>query len=301
MVNDWLQQYGKSLGFSLFIHVVLLSFILLSVENTFNASALPAKQEGDIVQAVVVDEKKVTEEVQRLQNEAMEHKIQEEQQQKQLAQKVEQVKKEQEQEKAKLEQLKRDMAKAKQEEQDRLAEIKIAKEKERKQLEALKSEKASEQKRLAALDTQRQEREKEEKKRAQLAKQQADTKRKAEEAKQLAAQNAAKEAQRVAAENQRASSELQRIVAIWKDKIRSNKRIATGMAPDLTCAIAIKIFPDGTVNARLTQSSGNPAYDDLMIKAIYKSQPYELSEDPVVKEQLKDVEIRFTNEEGAGV
>lgn len=302
IVKNWTQQYGKNLGLSLLIHVLLLSFLLLSVETTFDANQLPTKQ-GEIIQAVVVSQQKVEEEVKRIQNEEIQHKVAEEQQQKQLTQKLEQVKKEREQEQAKLEQLKQDMAKAKEAEQERLADIKLAKEKEQKQLEALKSQKAAEQKRIAALDDQRQaeqdrvkdmkaQREKEEKKKQKdlLAKQQA-------EAKRQAALNAAKEGERLAAENQRVMSEVQKVLMAWRDKIQSNKRQADSMADDLLCKLDIIVLPDGNVQVKLAQSSGNPAYDDLSMKAVYKSQPFPLPEDDAVKEQVKSFTLGLRNKD----
>lgn len=292
MAKMWGEQpYTKYFLASVLMHLFLLGFFIFSFETHYNDNQLPPKP-GEIVQATLVDQTKIDEEVVKL-------KTVENQQ----AQELEKVKHEREQEQAKLEKLKKDMAVAKQQEQERLAEIKIFKQKEQKQLEDLKREKEAEKKRLAALDDQRQaeqdrvkqmrlEREKEEKKKA-------DSKRKAEDAKRVAAAKAAKEAERVAAEAQgRITSEVQRVLGLWAERIKNNKREAYGLATDLYCKLAINVLPDGNVKVRLVQSSGNAIYDDLSIKAVYKSEPFELPEDSLVREQIKSFELGLRNDEG---
>ncbi len=301
-------EYSKYFIAAVILHVFLLGFLMLSAETTLNANQLPAAK-GDIVQAVVIDESKVEQEVQALQSAEQQKVLAEAAAQKQLAEKLEQVKKEREQENAKLLKLKQDMAKAKQEEQERLAEIKIQKEKEKKQLEDLKKEKEKEQKRLAALDDQRQaeqnrvkemrqEREKEEKKKTELLKQQQEAKRKAEEAKRSAAAKAAAEANRAAAANQaRVDAEVNRIFSLWKEKIETNRREVLGMDPELSCEVIMNILPDGSVQVTLAKQSGNAVYDKASINAIYKSVPFQLPEDPLVRDKLKSIRVTFKNDQ----
>lgn len=282
------QQYTRYFLASVLMHVFLFGFFLFSLETGYNDNQLPPKT-GEIVQATLLDQTKVEAEIAKINTV-----------EKQQSQQLEQMKHEREQEQAKLEKLKKDMAVAKQQEQERLAEIKLFKQKEQKQLEALKREKEAEKKRLAALDDQRQaeqdrvkqmrlEREKEEKKKS--------------EAKRIAAakaaKEAAKEADRIAAESQgRITSEVQKILGVWAERIKSNKREAYGLAADLYCKLAINVLPDGSVKVRLVQSSGNPIYDDLSMKAVYKSEPFQLPEDPMVREQIKSFELGLRNDEG---
>jgi colicin import membrane protein len=285
-----------------------LVFFIFSLETSYNNNQLPAKP-GEIVQATIVDQTKVDEEVVRLKTVEKQQSQEQAVREKQLVQKLEQVKHAREQEQVKLDQLKKDMVFAKQQEQERLAEIKIFKEKEQKQLDDLKREKEIEQKKLAALDDQRQaeqdrakimrqEREKEEKKKNEA-------KHKAIEAKQLAAAKAAKDAaliaERAAVESQgRITSEVQKVLGLWAERIKNNKREAFGLATDLYCKLAINVLPDGHVKVRLLQSSGNAIYDDLSIKAVYKSEPFELPEDPLVREQIKSFDLGLRNDEGTG-
>ncbi len=270
------------------MHIFLFGFFLFSLETGYNDNQLPPKT-GEIVQATLLDQTKVEAEIVKINTV-----------EKQQSQQLEQMKHERAQEQAKLEKLKKDMAVAKQQEQERLAEIKIFKQKEQKQLEALKREKEAEKKRLAALDDQRQaeqdrvkqmrlEREKEEKKKSEA--------KRAAAAK--AAKEAAKEADRIAAESQgRITSEVQKVLGVWAERIKSNKREAFGLATDLYCKLAINVLPDGSVKVRLIQSSGNPIYDDLSMKAVYKSEPFQLPEDPMVREQIKSFELGLRNDEG---
>lgn len=286
------RQYSFSFIASIVVHTLLLAFLLLSIQTSIHPSQ-QAKPKGEIVQAVMMDDKQVTEEVNRLKTEEI--------QQKQMVQKLEETKKEREQEEAKLQKLKQDLIKAKQEEQHRLADIKLAKEKEKQKLAKLKEEREKEQKKITALDEERHaeqervkqmriEREKEEKKRSKLAKEQAEAKEK------LAAKQAAFNAEKAAAEQQ-AFSEVQKIVGEWGDKIKLNKREAFGMAPDLYCKLSISVLPDGSVQVKLIQSSGNPVYDDLSMKAVYKSQPFVLPENPLVRDQVRQFELGLKNDD----
>lgn len=290
------KQYSFSLLASVVVHTLLLAFLLLSVQTSISP-AHQAKPKGEIVQAVMMDDKHVTAEVNRLKTEEI--------QQKQMVQKLEETKKERAQEEAKLQKLKQDLIKAKQEEQNRLADIKLAKEKEKQKLAKLKEEREKEQKKITALDEERHaeqervkqmriEREKEEKKQAQLAKTQAKSQT---EAKQQAEKQAALNAKKAAAAEQQVLSEVQKILGEWGEKIKLNKREAFGMAPELFCKLAISILPDGTIQVKLVQSSGNPIYDDLSIKAVYKSQPFVLPENPLVRDQVRQFELGLYNDD----
>jgi membrane protein involved in colicin uptake len=275
MVKAWFGQNNiRYFGASLLMHLFLFGFFLFSLETQFNDNQLPPKA-GDIVQATIVDQVQVEKEVVRLKTAEQQHTQEQETAQKQLTQKLEQVKHEREQEQVKLQKLKQDMLAAK------------------KQLAALDDQRQAEQDRAKQM---RQEREKEEKKKNEA-------KRKVEDAKRLAAAQAAKkageEAERAAIESQgRVTSEVQKVVGIWAEKIKSNKREAFGLATDLYCKLAINVLPDGSVKVSIIQSSGNPMYDDLSIKAVYKSEPFSLPEDPLVREQVKSFELGLKNDEG---
>ncbi len=303
-------QYNKYFYASLGLHGLLIILLVFSLDPSVDATrgSRQLVANPDIVQAVVVDEQRVAEEVNRLEAEEKQQKKEVEEKQKQLAKKLEQVKLEREQEQTKLEQLKRDMAKAKQEEQNRLSEIKLEKEKEKKQLDNLKAEKEKEKKKLVALDDERQveqdrvkalksEREKEEKKHSD-AKQQLEEKRKADEAKRLAGIKATKDAERAAAaKHEKVVSEAQRIASLWGQEVKRNKRVIETLPADLKCVLLITVLPDRSIQVKVEKSSGNAIYDDAMVKAAYKTQPFPLLEDSAVKQELKQFPIGFVNNE----
>lgn len=267
-----LGEYSKYFMLSLTGHGVLLALLLLNLD-THLVSQRAAASPVDIVQAVVVDEEQVSAEVERLRSAEKQQKLAQEAQQKQLAQKLEKIKQEQAQEQAKLLQLKQDMAKAKQEAQ--------------KALSALDDQRQAEQDRVQALRIQR---EKEEKKRAETAKKQPVAKRTAEEGKHLTAAKAAKEA--------RVDAEVARVFALWREKIEMNRREVFGMDPDLSCEVIMNVLPDGSVQVNLTKKSGNPIYDEVSVKAIQKSEPFQLPDDPHVREKLKSIKVTFKGYQG---
>lgn len=306
-VNTEKQRYGTSLTISLVIHGVLITFLSLSLQTHVSPNALPAAPKGEIIQAVVVDENLVNAEVKRLESEQSQKKADEIKAKQDLAQKVAAAKKERAEEQKKLEKLKQEIAKAKQEEESRLAELKLAKAKEQKQLEELKQKKEAEQKKLAALDDQRQaeqdrahqmrlEREKEEKRKEDLQKV-ADAKQKQAAAKRQAALNAA----RAQAENQqRIMSEAERILGDWAGRVRNNKREAFELPADLFCTLQVTLLPDGNIQeVRVLKTSGNSAYDDLTVHAVYKTQPFDMPSDPAVRDQVKSFELGVRNVEDA--
>ncbi len=291
------QEYGIGFAVSLGLHLLIGSFLILNIQQGVPNEVL-AKQKGDIVQAVIIDENRVVAEVQRIKTE--------QQHQKTVAEaevaKAQEARKVREQEQTKLDKLKQEMAHAKAQETERLAEIKIAKEKEKKQLESLRQEKEKEKKRLAALDEERQaeqdrvnqvraQREKEEKRKDDLKKQ-AEAKLKQEEATREAGMKAAA----IAAENRsRVMREAERILGEWKISVRNNKRETLELAPELFCTLSIALLPDGSFHeVRILESSGNPVFDDSVVHAIYKT-PVSMPEDLAVREELKHFTLRYTN------
>jgi colicin import membrane protein len=142
----------------------------------------------------------------------------------------------------------------------------------------------------------------EEKARAEAAKalrekQQAEQKRQAllrqmeeEDLKQrVAAEAAANEArlarltQAQTAANKR-QAEVASVVGQYRDqisaKVRGNTRLPDNLKgnPEVRCLV--KLLPTGeVVSVRVTKSSGNPAYDDAVVRAIEKSSPLPLPTD----------------------
>lgn len=60
-------------------------------------------------------------------------------------------------------------------------------------------------------------------------------------------------------------------------KVRGNTRLPDGLKSDLEVRCLVKLLPTGEVRSvRVTQSSGNPAFDEAVVRAIEKSSPLPL-------------------------
>lgn len=98
----------------------------------------------------------------------------------------------------------------------------------------------------------------------------------------LAEAQARQAAARAAASKRQA--ELARVVGQYRDqisaKVRGNTRLPDSLkgSPEVRCLV--KLLPTGEVlRVRVTQSSGNPAYDEAVVRAIEKSSPLPLPDD----------------------
>lgn len=82
----------------------------------------------------------------------------------------------------------------------------------------------------------------------------------------------------------RRAGEKASLVAKFQDqisaKVRSNTRLPDNLKGNPQVKFQVKLLPTGDVlNVQLVQGSGNPAYDDAVERAIYKSSPLPLPED----------------------
>jgi colicin import membrane protein len=106
---------------------------------------------------------------------------------------------------------------------------------------------------------------------------------------QLAADTAANEARLARLTQARAAAskrqaEVASVVGEYRDQISAKVRGYTRLPdnlkgnPEVRCLV--KLLPTGeVVSVRVTQSSGNPAYDDAVVRAIQKSSPLPLPSD----------------------
>lgn len=267
------QFYSKSFVGSLFIHLVLLSFFILSFQTTIHnrSTSEGSTHPADIVQAVVVNEPpaKMPVKLQQPPPPADDPALE------RLKQDMAQAKKEIKQETQVVAAIKEEN----QAEQQRLKEAKQTRLQEEKKREALK------QKAVAQAQAHAQ--------KLQFAKEKA-LKAAAAEKSRIAAEKA-----RVAAYQKQMATEVEQVLAQWSTKIKNNRRMMIeGMPADLSCRVALHVLPDGSVRVALVQSSGHAVYDDLSIKAINKSEPFELPDNPEVRDQLKNIELNFLNDEG---
>lgn len=248
--------YSKSFIFSVILHVVVITGLLFSFVSAVPKRSLSSPK-VEVVQAVVVDEKSVVAEVERLKKIETTNKRNSDKKQKAAANKLKKMEQQRLAEEKKLAKLKADMAKAKKDEEKRLSELKAAKTKQQKELSDLKAKKQKEQEQLAAI------------KKEQAEKKSLEKKRQAE----LAAQK-----------EREFLTEKERWMLKWRSQIEGNRRLFDG-STELLCELEIMVLPDGSIRqVKLVKSSGNSLYDEESIRAVYRSEPFELPEDPRLKQ-----------------
>ena len=77
-------------------------------------------------------------------------------------------------------------------------------------------------------------------------------------------------------------------------KIRRNTVMPPNVANDARAEFMVTLLPGGTVlNARLTKSSGNDAYDNAVERAILKSQPLPLPPDAGLFNRFRELKLSF--------
>lgn len=250
--------YSKSFIFSVILHVVVITALLFSFVSAVPRRSL-ASAKAEVVQAVVVDEKSVVAEVERLKNIEITSKRNSEKKQKAAEAKLKKMEQQRLAEEKKLAKLKTDMAKAKKDEEKRLSELKAAKSKQQKELSDLKAKKQKEQEQLAAI------------KKEQAEKKSLEEKRQAE----LAAQ-----------EEREFLTEKERWMLKWVSQIEANRRVFD-KDKELLCELQFIVLPDGSVReVNIAKSSGDSLYDEESKRAVYRAEPFELPEDPRLKKEF---------------
>jgi colicin import membrane protein len=162
----------------------------------------------------------------------------------------------------------------------------IALEKKRREVERLERQQAAEAAREAAraeADALRQARDRqqaEQKQRELLRRLEAEelSQRMADESAALAARQAQQAEAQAAGKRQ---AERARVVGQYRDmisaKVRGNTRLPDALKGNPKVHCLVKLLPTGeVVSVRVTQSSGNPAYDEAVLRAIQKSSPLPL-------------------------
>lgn len=77
-------------------------------------------------------------------------------------------------------------------------------------------------------------------------------------------------------------------------KIRRNIVMPPNVSNDAQAIFFVTLLPGGSVlSARLTQSSGNATYDNAVERAILKSQPLPLPQDPNMFSRFRELKLKF--------
>jgi colicin import membrane protein len=138
----------------------------------------------------------------------------------------------------------------------------------------------------------------EEKKRAEAARKQEEAQRRKqaeEEFKQsLAAEQRAREQ---AAADARVTREVDRYIELVRQRV-SRVWSRPGTRKGLRCTVFVRVAPGGEVlEARITRSSGDVAFDRSVENAVYKAVPLPVPAEPAAFEKFREIEFVFNPEE----
>ncbi len=245
----------KALIFSVAVHLLAIGLLAVSVKWTWDLN----QPEPGIVNAVVVDDARVQAEVERLREEAQRSNREE----------------------ARTRKATQEAERERQAEQQRLAESKRREQEEakRKQVEQERKQVEAEKQRIAAVE--------QKKEQERIKKQQEQQRQEAEAAlrEQLAAEEQQREAaaqQKKVAQQQQQDQARQRSldeargnhIGLIKQKVTQNWIRPVGARKGMRCTVTVRVTPGGQViEARVTQSSGNAAFDRSAESAVYKATP----------------------------
>lgn len=95
------------------------------------------------------------------------------------------------------------------------------------------------------------------------------------------------------------SAEQAQMKATYIEKIKAKVRgkiiLPDGLQGNPVAGIDVTVLPTGeVVNVKLVKSSGQPAYDDAVERAILKASPLPLPPDAALAQQFRDLNLKFT-------
>ena len=320
MKKQWIENIIAG-SYAVALHIILVVLLFMGFDSASEMVVMPAAV--DIVQATVIDEQQVLDDISDRKDRIEEQKAAETARLKAIKQKEAEAKAEKEKAALEREKEKLRIEQEKQRKLDQERENKIAEQKKRD--EEVKRKVEAEKARLAE-----EKRQVEEKKAAELKKQkeQEAQKQKAEEAKKLKAEKdrkAAEDKKRQAAEKQRLADEekrkkveadrlLQESLAT-EEREREERRISgvvnqhMGMirqrikrywsepgnaTKGMQCTLRVSLLPGGDVRqVTVVKSSGNAIFDRTAESAVYKAAPWLQPSDPKAAAALRDFTFVF--------
>ena len=262
-------MYSKrTIALSIALHAALL--ILLTVSIDFGPQEVRVSgQRKKIVQAVVVDNQAVAEEVKRLKAAEEKSRLEQEQRIKGAERKAAAAEKKRKTEERRLNELeakRKRLNKQINKDQDRVTEQKRKAEEQKKRAEAARKRREQER---AELERKRVERALHD----DLA---------AEEAAVAAAEQIAADAQ-----------EIDRYVAAIQNRVRQSFTILPGL-DGLSCTLRITLIPGGEVSkVEIVQSSGNATFDRQAETAVRKAAPLPVPLDPRLFAKMRNISFVF--------
>ena len=309
------KEHPRAFVYAVLAHLALVGMLIFSLDWT--AKPTPAGgAKPEPVQAIVIDESKVSAELERIQ-EAERRKQQQEaeaaERLRELEEKTRQAEAAHAKEQRRLDELKQKQVQEEKRLQEQEAKRKIEQQKqaaEAKRLEEQKKQKQAEEKRLAETEAKRKleaeakrKAEAEAKAKAEEAKRkaEAEAKRKAEEAAQRkAAEDALQQqlaAERAALEAARNADIISRYVGIIGQQVERNWIRPPTSQSGLSCVVQVRLVPGGdVVSVQVVQGSGDAAFDRSVEAAVYRAAPLPLPPDPGLFESFRTLQFRFAPE-----
>ncbi|BDM64958.1 protein TolA [Shewanella sp. NFH-SH190041] len=288
------------------LHLGVIAVLILGVDFTSTPPKVPQVKQPP-VQAVVVDQKQVTAQVERLKQQRLNEQRKEQARQAELDRKAKEARQAREKEQARIKQLEverkqQEVAAQRATDAAKVAKLKEQQEKQkaaaaeadRKQKEA---ERQAAEEAAKQAEAKRQAEEAAAKKAAQERKrrEEAERKRQAEEnarkeqERQMQEQLAAEQAAISARRNQQVVSEVQRYTAMIKATIERNLVVNESMRGQ-SCRVYIRLARDGFVTATRTLN-GNPLVCRAAEAAINKAGRLPVSSEPDVYNKLKEINL----------
>lgn len=279
-----IRKHPRAVLGAIIAHLVFVAILVVSFRFS-EAPLMPVGEPVEIIEAEAVDEKLIQAELDRIK--AAEQRKKDEARKAREARLKEQRRKEElkKQRAAEAKKLKEQAAA----EKKRLAELEkkrkeeLAAEKQRQEAERKRKEEEAHQ---AKLEQQRKEKEKQEALQAEIARQEAELQ------KQLEAERLARQAE---ARRQANLSEINRYRVLIKQEVTRHWNIPATAAQDLICEVKVRLIPSGdVVDVQIIKSSGDPAFDNSVEKAVYRAAP--LTVPPVESglfEEFREVVFQF--------
>jgi colicin import membrane protein len=272
-----IRKHPRAVLGAIIAHLLFVAILVVSFQFS-EAPLMPVGQPQEIIEAEAIDEKVIQAELDRIK--AAEQAKKDEARKAREARLQEQRRKEElkKQRAAEAKKLKEQKAA----EKKRLAEL----EKKRKEQLAAEKKRQEEEARLAKLEQQRKEEERKKAIQAEIAREEAEL-QKQQEAERLARQAEAR--------RQANLSEINRYRVLIKQEVTRHWNIPATAAQDLVCEVKVRLIPSGdVVDVQIIKSSGDPAFDNSVEKAVYRAAP--LSVPPVESglfEEFREVVFQF--------